>query len=239
MNDTQQHEQAGELIRRCSEAETGGDFPALQSAAQEALQLAQFNDDPSLAAAGNYYLGRASLRQGSLPEAKQHFEKAQALSRTTNARQIEADTLRSLGIVYLYQGEPSLSMSAFEGAAALHRAIGDHKGECFALNNMGSVAIQQGDLDRARALFEESLQAAEASGDPDAKCTVLMGLGDLEETSLGDLAKARQYYQEILRLRDSNRMTSTLPSPAAASVQLRFSWVTWQLLNLPCWKPPD
>jgi class 3 adenylate cyclase len=184
-------------LRRAVYLEAQADYPAMQTAAQEAARLAAATGERGGAA--QYMWGRALWRQQSWAEATERLAQALTLAHTAGEREVEADCMRTLGLVQFSQGDFASARATFEHALVLHRAAGDRRGECYALNNLGNIALRTGDLPRSLALVRQAIDLAREIGDQYAQTWLSQSLADLYETNLGDLAAAGRLYEEIER----------------------------------------
>ena len=86
-------------LRQAAYADATSNYPAAVAAAQEAIRLAQAVQDTGSQAGGHLQWGRAAQHQGDYETGRCQLEKAVALSRAAGLRQVEANSLRALGVL--------------------------------------------------------------------------------------------------------------------------------------------
>ena len=175
-----------------------GELNAAIAAAQAAEGWIAATDRPRQARA-HLIIGHGNRAQGIYHVARRHFETALELARQGDARGIEAEALRSLGITAQEQGDIAGQRGYFERALALARESGDQRGERRTLNSLGVLEENEGNYDAARAYFDQSLALARMIGDRTGTGTVLGNLGVLGMDT-GDVALARASLEEALAI---------------------------------------
>ena len=183
----------------CRFYEWRGRYPEIIAAAQAVVHLAQAAQDVRSEAGGYLWWGRTLWRQGDYEMARLQLEQALALARDAQLRQVEADSLRNLGIISHHQGDDAGATAYYEQALHICREIGDQLGESALLNNLGNVSTDQGDDAGARAYYEQSLRICREIGDRYGDGMVLGNLGIVSHR-LGDYVGARTYYEQSLRI---------------------------------------
>ncbi len=157
---------------------------------------------PSCELARLYTLaGSVSMRQGRYPEARTWLDKALAMAQTMQQPQVEADSLRLLGMVTWYAAnDVATAQDYFERALALYQQIGERQGESHSLNNLGVMAISQNKDEVARAYYERALSIYREIGDRAGIGFVLNNLGVIAWHQ-SRYVEARTYFEQALQLR--------------------------------------
>jgi len=181
-------------LRRAHYAENTRDYPAAIAAAQQAIRLARTTRDVHGEAAGYLAWGRALFYQGDYREARRQLQ--QALDRSEAFPQVQADTLRSLGIAADDQNE---ARDYFRQALHIHRKIGDRRGEWATLYNLSALFLEQENCAQALKYGERALSICRKIGDRQGERMALGNLGYIA-LCLADYAGARAYYEQTLRL---------------------------------------
>jgi predicted ATPase/class 3 adenylate cyclase/Flp pilus assembly protein TadD len=176
----------------------GGDIDAAFTHLTEANRLATRLADLSLQASALNSLGVLMDFQSKKAEARDYYEKALMLARTSGNRRLEGGLLGNLGGLYLDLGELEFARSHFEQALALASEVGDRRWEGNAHCNLGLWYQQQGKADAARAQFETALTMAQQAGQMRLEYAVLCNLGMLL-TSEGRLPEAADHLQRAVR----------------------------------------
>jgi tetratricopeptide (TPR) repeat protein len=96
----------------------------------------------------------------AIAAAQSQLAAASALARQTDARQVEADTLRTLGAVAVDRGAYVVGRACYDQALGIYRQIGDRRGESATLNNLGVAARVQGELADAFYVLGRCLDTA-------------------------------------------------------------------------------
>ncbi|MBN2389839.1 MAG: AAA family ATPase [Anaerolineae bacterium] len=181
-------------LRRANYAESGRDYPAAMLAAQKAIRLARIARDVHGEAAGYLAWGRALFYQGDYHEARRQLQ--QALDRSMDFPQVQADSLRSLGMVAEEQSE---ARDYFRQALHIHRKIGDRRGEWATLYNLSVLFLEQENCTQARKYGERALSLCRKIGDRQGERMALDNLGYVT-TCQADYTHAQTYYEQTLRL---------------------------------------
>jgi class 3 adenylate cyclase/tetratricopeptide (TPR) repeat protein len=181
-------------LRRANYAESARDYPAAMLAAQKAIRLARVARDVHSEAAGYLAWGRALFYQGDYREARRQLQ--QALDRSADFPQVQADSLRSLGMVAEEQDE---ARDYFRQALHIHRKIGDRRGEWATLYNLSVLFLEQENCTQAMKYGERALSLCRKIGDRQGERMALDNLGYVA-TCQADYTRAQAYYEQTLRL---------------------------------------
>ena len=143
--------------------------------------------------------GKILRPQGRNEEAIQIYLLALSEARSTEDREAEAVTLRSLGIVHRDTGRMEEAQARYEASLEVARSSGQRGVEGLVLGSLANLHKVLGHPDRARAFYEEALVIARAGSDLRAEAIVLGNLGNLE-LEQGRSEEASRAYEEALRI---------------------------------------
>jgi len=191
--DAPQHE-AEIALRRAHYAESARDYPAAIAAAQKAIRVARVARDVHSEAAGYLAWGRALFYQGDYREARRQLQ--QALDCSADYPQVQADSLRSLGMVAEDQNQ---ARDYFRQALHIHRKIGDQRGEWATLYNLSVLFLEQENCAQAMNYGERALRICRKIGDRQGERITLDNLGYVAMCQ-ADYKRARTYYEQTLWL---------------------------------------
>ncbi len=203
--------QAEVALRRAHYAEVIGDYAAEITFGKKALNLARVAHEPRSEAAGYLMWGRGLFYLGDPRAAREQLRHALDLS--AGSPQVQADTLRSLGMAAFDLDE---AREYQQQALHIHRKIGDRRGEWAALYNLGEIALDQGHYARAAGLYEQALVISREIGDRQGENMSLNALGLIHKEQ-GHYVESRAYYEQVLRL---TTKTGDRLSAAEASLAL-------------------
>lgn len=192
LNDPQR--EAEIALHRAHYAENARDYPAAIVAAQKAIRLARVTRDVHSEAAGYLAWGRALFYQGDYREARRQLQ--QALDCSEDFPQVQADSLRSLGMIAEDQNE---ARDYFRQALHIHRKIGDQRGEWATLYNLSVLFLEQENCTQAMNYGERALRICRRIGDRQGERISLDNLGYVALCQ-ADYERARTYYEQTLRL---------------------------------------
>lgn len=195
-------ERAEVALRRASYYLAIGDFQATL-AATEAAAL-EGHDDPGRRARAQFYRGVAVRYLGDYDEARARLQEGLALARAAEAKDIEIEILRALGVTADEQGDDTAQHLYFEEALRLAQDLGDRWSERRALNSLGILEQNKGAYEAARVYLDRSLAIARSIGDRTGETTVLGNLG-VQANQLGQYVEAQALFEESLQIaRDTN-----------------------------------
>jgi DNA-binding SARP family transcriptional activator len=192
-------QRAAVALRRARYAEATSDFVAAGQAATQAAGLARDVGDAELLARSTLARGNSLWRQRQFPPARRELHEAVALARAAALPQVEADSLRTLGIVAETAGDYSEAKQYYEQSLAMCRQIGNRLGEVSTLNNLGVVAYYVGDFSQARAYLEETLAIRRQLGDRRGEGHALYNIGYLA-SSQGSYDSAQYLTEQALAI---------------------------------------
>lgn len=165
--------------------------------AQALVAQAQQLADPVMASAGYLLQGQTLQQQGKYEAAQQALE--QALSQAGGQIQLEADSLRALGMVASCRGNCETARSCYEQALKLYHDLDDLQGESAVVNNLGIIVLSWGDLAAARAFFTAALRLYQTLGDRRGEAKALNNLANAAADAR-DYNEAARIYREALQI---------------------------------------
>jgi predicted ATPase/class 3 adenylate cyclase len=193
------HKRAEVDIRRVHYAEVMNDYDAVIRFGNEIVALGKADGLLEDQASGYLWIGRGLVGKAAFHEAETTLGVALSLALTASRDDLEADTLRELGIVATERGHYDAAREHFEGAIAYYRKAGYRRGECKTLNNLGMAALGRGDDAAAETLFEQALHLCHQIGYRNAEIRIWLNLGALALDE-GDLTHADQCFDKALHI---------------------------------------
>jgi predicted ATPase/Flp pilus assembly protein TadD/DNA-binding XRE family transcriptional regulator len=144
-------------------------------------------------------LGVLARCQGDLDDAACAFSRARTMATTLGATAELALAILNQGIVAEAKGCYEEARSCFHEAMDLSAGIGDGRGVGHALNCLGVVSLRLDDRAAASGQFLSAIARFRALDDSCSVAITATNLGWIAETD-GDLAEARQWYEETLQI---------------------------------------
>ncbi|HWQ84810.1 MAG TPA: tetratricopeptide repeat protein, partial [Anaerolineales bacterium] len=173
-----------------------GDSQAAMAAARQAKDLAAAAGDLESEALAYLYLGGSLWRRSEFPQAEVVLNKSMALARSLQLPNLEADSLRQLGIAHQYQGDFSAARQAYESAILVYNTTGNDKGQSMALNSLGSLAVDQGLYQEGLAYYQRSLELKRKIGHRYGEHITLFNMGALADR-MGSYLEAIGYLEKV------------------------------------------
>lgn len=168
---------------------------------EEALTLAQHNQDPSGESIALANLGLCYRGLGKTLEAIDNYEAALPTLRELNLRDSVATVLMNLGTAYSALGRIRKAIEVLEEANAIYLETGNQDNRAMALVCLGEVQGHLGNTQGATHYASEGLALARTMANPFVEAAALCILGELERDSQNwDTAIAR--YQEAIQKAD-------------------------------------
>lgn len=174
------------------------EYPAAESAAEEALALARSLRDQNVVAEALKALGVLRWYSGQNSEALSLFEASSAIREEAGDRWELARLDNNLALTLVHMGRKQEAQERLQRAIAGFRATHDMRNLGKALANAGNLYIENREMDLARQSLSEALPIVNSLGSPYEVSTVKLSLGDLVAES-GDVAAAVSLYREALR----------------------------------------
>lgn len=122
---------------------------------EEALEMAQFVNDPEALVLANLALSRVAFEDGDYEQARSRASEARRLARDLNPAFGQAPLFMEAQS-YRMLGDYEKAASLFGESVDLNRRIGDRGMVIAELNNLGLVEIHRNNVDTAERLFNES-----------------------------------------------------------------------------------
>jgi class 3 adenylate cyclase/tetratricopeptide (TPR) repeat protein len=142
-------------------------------------------------------IGRAQIRLGDAPSARETLEQGFKLAHQAGNGQLQVAALIGLGVASERQGEYAQARAYLERALAPESCTAGQASST--LLAMGNLALQQGELDEARTLIEQGLAHFTASEDRMGMARAHARLGTIAARQ-GRGAQVRQHAEEGLSL---------------------------------------
>ncbi|PFX11633.1 Tetratricopeptide repeat protein 28 [Stylophora pistillata] len=144
-------------------------------------------------------LGDKCHEQNRFEEAKQVFESAVTILKTTDHGREEAVAQGRLGVLHSTLYEKQKAIGHHKKALDIAIEIGDKQGEGASYGNLGSVYYTLGDYKTAKEYHDKGLAIAIETGDKEKEVTSNRNLGILFR-SLGEYSKAKDYYMKAFAI---------------------------------------
>jgi len=146
------------LARAAYLANWTGQMRRAKELAQQGLQLAQSLADRPAAVTALLAFGDATLHEGAVDEARQHYQACLDTARADLGDQaLIALVLHGLARAAALEGDYPHARELFERSLVVRRGMDDHVGTAISLYQLGRTASDAGDVERARPLLEEAL----------------------------------------------------------------------------------
>jgi CHAT domain-containing protein/Tfp pilus assembly protein PilF len=195
---------------------------------EQSLSILQEVKQPGRVAVTLNNLGAAWRLLGHHDRSIEYYERALAMNRELKQRAGEGLALNNLGVTYNAQGRPEKAIWHFEQALAIARELKDRVGEGRALNNLGRAYVLLHRPEQAMAFSEQALAILREVKERNQELTALSDLA-WAAGERGDLAQARIYAEEGVRVAESLRSAVSSPASRAsllASVQSSYQLYT-------------
>ncbi len=196
MSEEEEKIKLGDAAVRASQWETAQRF------FEEALALAQKNQNVRTQARALYSLGGLFLTLRQYPKAQGYAQQARALFQQAKDRAGEGNALNDLGSLARFLGKPDEALAFFDHALTIRRELGDRLREADTLTNIGNVYGATGEYTKAREHYERSLSLHQANGNKRGGANTLSNIGTIYRLT-GQFLAARQQYEKALTIRQS------------------------------------
>ena len=151
--------------RRSTIAMRMGDFPAMQTAAQLTMALAERADDAVSRLRGQHRLALAHHYLGDASAGQSLAQQGLLQARSLAARALEALFLNALSVIADSQADRIASLEMDQQDLLINRELGNRRNEAIALGNLGDGWLHLGQNAQAQRLLEDSLSLARAISD--------------------------------------------------------------------------
>lgn len=155
------------------------EFPAAESALEEALALSQQNQDNDGMAEANANMGRVLYLQGNYTSSEEHLRTSLDLSRSTGNQKATAASLNVLGLVLDAQGEIPEALVAFRESVRLYEEADNKNATAGPMSNMARLLAFQGDYEASMDCLKKALAVFEATGQKPNIASILVNMGNL------------------------------------------------------------
>jgi len=176
-----------------------GEYDQAQKYMEEALPLARALEDNAAVVFLLRQLGQIALLFGDYDKARENLESSLKLANEINDKGAVGDAFNGLGNVASTIGQHAEALTHYERALTSYRANDDRYGVAMAMVNIGDMHDNQGNYLAAQQVNLEALQAAREIGSDYLMALALDHLGSAT-LALGDVAQARSYLDDALRL---------------------------------------
>jgi predicted ATPase/DNA-binding SARP family transcriptional activator/class 3 adenylate cyclase len=191
-------------LRRARYDNRTGAYGQATAAAQQATQLGRVAQSVAAEAAGYREWARALYYQQRSEEACSIAGRALDLARQAGLRQIEIDSLHTLGVSHMVLGRYDEAEACFAQELRLCRQVGSRWSECEALRDVGSLALLRGDTAGSRTYLERSLHVCHETGNRRDEGWARVSLGQCC-MGCGELAEAEAHLLQALRINRETR----------------------------------
>jgi len=151
--------------RRSDIAMRTSEFRAMESAAEEAMALAERAGDGVMKLRAQQHLASARALLGDVAASKALAQDGLAASRSLSCRDVESVFLNTLSFITDLEGDLVLTLELCQQVIPIDRELGDPRGEAISLLNIGMAWMALGETMQARGHLEEGLRLTRAVGD--------------------------------------------------------------------------
>jgi hypothetical protein len=162
--------------RRSDIALRTADFRAMESAARQAMALAERVGNAELKLRAQHRLAGALRHLGDAAAGKALALDGLAAARAQGLRAVEGRFLNTLSVLAAAQDDLVAMLEIEAQILLIVRELGDRRFEASALGNISSSWLNLGERAQARRHLEEGLRLTRAVGDRDAEPNPLLGL---------------------------------------------------------------
>lgn len=144
-------------------------------------------------------IGEAYLLLARNDQALEFYNQALQLSQLTGDRQLEIESLNSIGFIQNEKGAPNIARDYCNRALSLSQDVNYSEGEARALNNLGLTHYNSGDMRQALTLFKQALAIWPTANDRAGQAETLLHVGYAYD-DLGETRRAMGYFNQSLSL---------------------------------------
>jgi CHAT domain-containing protein/Tfp pilus assembly protein PilF len=134
-----------------------------------------------------------------LQKAKENYQKALKIDRTTNNARGIALNISNLGLVEMVSGNFTQALAYYAEAFEIDQAIDNVLGQAYDLGNIGYIYYQLGDFQNALIYYEKQLNIPYIRDFKPVMITALYGKGKVFKAQ-GKLSKALELYQQSITI---------------------------------------
>ena len=147
-----------------------------------------------------FELGKIYQIQNEFEKAKQYYQRAIDLTKSTADEETEAKCYLALGGLSYSRSEYHKAKRYYEKAVAITVSYGDRIREAIIYRNLGRVVQSLGEYDKAEKYYKKALEIRKKTGDREEEANDYGNLGTLFY-SLGEYEKAKEYTERALAIR--------------------------------------
>ena len=147
-----------------------------------------------------FELGKIYQIQNEFEKAKQYYQRAIDLTKSTADKETEAKCYLALGGLSYSRSEYHKAKRCYEKAVAITVSYGDRIREAIIYGNLGRVVQSLGEYDKAEKYYKKALEIRKKTGDREEEANDYGNLGTLFY-SLGEYEKAKEYTEKALAIR--------------------------------------
>ena len=168
------------LCKLCLVLTRQGKYAEAKTTGEQALKLAQSQDDISLGIAlAHSSLGIIAAYGGDFGAARSHFELGVSVCRELGDRHQTAYLLNNLGLVAIYENELTRAATHLAEAYEAAKGLGNRELMARAQINLGLAAEKGGDYGAAELQYRDSLTIFREIGGQQEAVTLTLNLGDV------------------------------------------------------------
>ena len=167
--------------------------------AEEALALAQQEQDAELLARSRHMLGLSLTFNGQATRAVEELEQAAAGYAALGDRAREASCHNNIAVARVFLGQFAAAGEAFTATMRIFDELVDPARSGAARSNLGYLLRVLGEYERAETLLHEAVRIAERLEAPVRLLPPVQNLAELYEAR-GDLQRAEQAWRQLLDL---------------------------------------
>ena len=166
---------------------------------QQAAQIVQPLNLPSLQAVVEMRLGNVQVKQGRLELGERSLRHVVEVTGSQNDLNLQATAMNNLGLVFLNAFQLEEAVYWFERASAVFRQLGSMHSYYVTLGNLGSCYQNLGDSEKALSYFAQAEAHAHQIGDLYGEQLWIGNSGDVLSDS-GDLPRAAAKFKQALAI---------------------------------------
>ena len=171
--------------------------------ANEALEIADRQNNRALAAEAHLVLGKASLTMHRNDEALEHLTAALEMFQSEKESDKVAEVLQGIGIVYEQLGEPKMALEYLRQALNLFQDIGNLKGIARVHVSLGIHYWNRKEYAKAVVFYKEALKYQKELDDPVGYAATLSNIATIHQIQ-EEYDRAIALYKEVISLGDKH-----------------------------------
>lgn len=176
-----------------------GNAPKALTQFEEGLELAEANEEQSLAARLWGYKGICLMRLGNSHFAQIALYKSYNLAKELDSAPVQIDALTHLGVLQMDAEEPTKAISKLEKAMGIALSANDKPRLTYLAGKLGGVFLGLSSLEKAVEYYALALKTAEEQQKWDAACSYKLGIAQAHLAN-EQPDSARELFEEALTL---------------------------------------